>query len=81
MVIEGYTVTTDVQIHDGTDSYVDHTEKPLVLFLELFLIKDLYRQNAFLGCSPIAVNIPQIIVLPGIRTCQNSRSSTGSASS
>lgn len=46
--MERYTITTNVQIHDRTNLHVDHTEKPLILFLELLLIKNLYSQDAFL---------------------------------
>ena len=46
--IRYYTITAYIQIHDGTDSHVDHAEESLILFFELFLIKDLYGQDALL---------------------------------
>ena len=43
-----HTIATNVQIHDRTNPYVDNAKKPLVLFLKLFLIKDLYGEDALL---------------------------------
>ena len=43
-----YTIATNVQIHDRTNPYIDDAKKPLILFLEFFLIKDLYGEYALL---------------------------------
>lgn len=43
------TVTADIHIKDVSHLNIDCAEKSLVPFLELFLVKDLYRQNALIG--------------------------------
>jgi len=50
------TVTTDLQVYHTPDTDVDDTEKPLVLFLELLLVKDLNCQYTFITGSPVQLS-------------------------
>lgn len=46
-------ITAHLQIYHITDPYIDHTEEPLVLLLELLLVKDLDGKDAIFIYSPV----------------------------
>jgi len=46
------TVATNIKVNDAAYAHIDHAQETLVLFLELFLVKDLNRQYTLIGCPP-----------------------------
>jgi hypothetical protein len=46
------TVSTSVQVHDVAYPDIDDAEKPLILLLELLLVKYLYGQDAIFSNFP-----------------------------
>lgn len=46
------TITASIQVDNGAYADIDDAEKTLVLFLELLLVEDLDRQDAFFVHPP-----------------------------
>ncbi len=69
-----YTVTPNLQVNHRAYTDINDPQKPLILFLELLLIKYLYCQYAFFICSPVPDQHRLAQAYAGFHTCQSSRS-------